>query len=157
MANIRFEFESRPTFRDTAGRFARANQGLLEDKRDMARDLGRLFVRYAKDEAPKKTGRFAQGIGFRSFIHGDTVGFTAHMPQPLGNFIVKGTRAHVIAGNPLLVFFWEKTGSTMFLRYVNHPGTKANDFWGRAHERWTPEAAGAIRRISTRWQARVTG
>ncbi len=33
------------------------------------------------------------------------------------------TQPHVIQGNPVLVFFWPKAGQTMYLRYVNHPGS----------------------------------
>ena len=92
MANVGFRFESRPTFRDIQGRFVSANRRLLEERRDEVRGLGRLAVQHFREEAPKKSGRFAQGIGFRSFVQGDAVGFTVHMPQPLGNYIVRGTR-----------------------------------------------------------------
>ena len=155
MASIGFRFESRPTFRDTQGRFARATEALINDKRNEMRGLGRLAKRYWQEEAPKKSGDFARGIGFRSFTSGDTVGFTIHTPQPLGSFIIDGTRPHAIVGNPILAFYWEKVGRMVFTHSVAHPGTKPNPFHERAYQRWRPEADAAIRRISTRWSARL--
>jgi hypothetical protein len=47
---------------------------------------------------------------------------------PYAIYVSRGTAPHVIYGNPLLAFFWAKTGRTMFLRKVNHPGTKPNPY-----------------------------
>ncbi len=38
------------------------------------------------------------------------------------------TQPHVIQGNPVLVFFWPKVGDTVFLRYVNHPGSDFSEY-----------------------------
>lgn len=38
------------------------------------------------------------------------------------------TKPHGIDGNPLLVFFWQKTGRVMFLRHVNHPGSDFTEY-----------------------------
>lgn len=40
----------------------------------------------------------------------------------------EGTRPHVINGNPFLVFYWPKVGKVVYLRRVNHPGTRPNRF-----------------------------
>jgi hypothetical protein len=40
----------------------------------------------------------------------------------------EGTRPHRIQGNPLLVFYWPKVGRVVYLRHVDHPGTRANRF-----------------------------
>lgn len=47
-------------------------------------------------------------------------------------FVIKGTRPHVIKGNPFLAFFWPKVNAFVVFRSVNHPGTKPNDFLSRA-------------------------
>lgn len=156
MANIAFRLESRPTFRDLQGRFAQANRELLEDRRDMVRILGRQFKVFAQQEAPKKSSAFASAINFRTFVGGDSVGFNVYAPEPLSTFIREGTRPHIIAGSPLLAFFWERVGRRMVLPFVNHPGTQANDYLQRAYDQWQPYAEGQLRRISTRWVARVT-
>lgn len=40
----------------------------------------------------------------------------------------EGTRPHRIQGKPLLVFYWPKAGKVVYLRHVDHPGTKPNRF-----------------------------
>lgn len=47
-------------------------------------------------------------------------------------FVIKGTRAHKIPGNPLLGFFWPKVNQFVVFASVNHPGTKPNNFLSRA-------------------------
>ena len=154
MSNPLFKLDINPTFRDFDGRFARADKDLLNDRRDGARDLGRLFVGYAADEAPKRTGDFAKGIKFRTFQRADSLGFTISDPQPLGKWIRLGTKPHSIRpkrpGYPL-AFYWPKIGGMMFTYHVNHPGTKPNAYIDRARARWEPDAQKDIKRISTRY------
>jgi hypothetical protein len=38
------------------------------------------------------------------------------------------TARHVIRGNPLLVFYWEKVGQVVFFRSVNHPGSDFTNY-----------------------------
>lgn len=47
---------------------------------------------------------------------------------PHAEFHHEGTDPHVITGNPLLVFFWEREGRVVGFPQVNHPGTTANPF-----------------------------
>jgi hypothetical protein len=125
----------------------------------MMRGLGRRYVVIAQDEAPKKTGKFARGIRFRTFIKGETVGFTTSTPQPLGKWIIEGTKPHPITpkgpGYPL-AFYWEKMGQMWYTYHVNHPGTKPNPFIERAKDRWVPEARRELNRISSRWAVDFT-
>ena len=176
MAFIRFEV--RPPFRDTKGRFTKANQALLDEKRKQMRQLGREGVRLFQAEAPSgKTGKFKRGIGFRTSQLGETIQMTIHMPQPLGRFITEGTKAHWIqAKNKKALFFmWPKFGGPVVVPKrggfkthvrkdtlwigkggVNHPGTEANPFHKRAYRRMRPMMQTALRRMTVRWQDEFT-
>ena len=156
--NTTFRLEINPTFREINGRFAAANKDLLESRRDMVRDLGSKAVDYMQQEAPRDTGAFARNIRYRTFAQGDKVGFTTSSPQPLGKWIVRGTKAHEIrprgSGYPL---HWVKNGQHFYSYRVWHPGTKPNDYVTRAMDRWEPESQRALARISTRYIAKATG
>lgn len=150
-----WQFQSIPTFRDLQGRFTKAEEQLLESRRDLMRDLGKRYTEIARDEAPKRTGQFADNIRFRTFIEGNSLGFRISSPQPLGKFIVLGTKPHVIAAKNVqfLRFYWEKGPEgpgVYFFRSVNHPGTKPNRFHDRAYRKWRPEAESSLKMISTR-------
>lgn len=168
----------RPPLRDIRGRFAKADANLLKNKRDAARLLGRHWVEIAKDEAPERSGKFKGSIRFRTFQTGVNVGFTTSAAQPLGSYIVFGTRPHRIyprrAG--ALYFFWGKVGmytvvpknGTGFTGrsggkfwigkgYVNHPGTKPNPYTERAYGRWVVEMKEEINRIGAKFVIDITG
>jgi hypothetical protein len=157
MANSAFELEFKPTFRALNGRLAKANKRLFESRRDGMRDQGRRYVEFAREEAPEDTGAFKKGIGFRTFISGNTAGFRVHMPQPLGNFIVKGTKPHPIpkVEKKGRYLWWE--GAEHPVKRVRHPGTKANKFAGRAFRRWFPGARKWLTTVSTRYTKTIAG
>jgi hypothetical protein len=48
------------------------------------------------------------------------------------SFVVKGTGPHVIVPRNARVLYFQVGGVGVFARRVNHPGTRANDFPGRA-------------------------
>ena len=153
-----FRLDFRPTFREINGRFVAANKVLLETRRDEVRQLAVRMVDLQQQEAPKDKGDFARNIRYRTFVQGDKVGFTTSSPQPLGKFIVGGTKAHEIRprgqGYPLR---WESGGQVFYAYRVWHPGTKPNDYVSRAADRWEPESRQALARISTRYISTVTG
>jgi len=144
-----FSFELRPSLRDVQGRFATAEKFLHQGRRDEMRRLGRAWVELAQEEAPKRTGRFAEAISYRTFSDGETLGFRGVMAQPLGTWIVKGTRRHVILPRHKQALWWE--GARHPVRKVNHPGTRPNRFTGRAYRRWLPGARAALRRLALRY------
>lgn len=52
-------------------------------------------------------------------------------------FVTMGTRPHVITPKrPGGVLVFPSGGETVFTRKVNHPGTKANDFYDRVVNNW---------------------
>lgn len=158
MSKISFKLTVRPTFRDLAGRFARADQNLLAGRRNMVKNLAKTARDLYVEEAPEDTGDFKSGIRYRTFIQGERIGFTISTPQPLGKFIIGGTKAHIITprGNyPLR--FEASDGSIVFTYLVNHPGTSPNPFNQRAIDRFMPDAEADLRRLSTRYATEVTG
>ncbi len=147
------KYTVKPTFRDVAGRWEKATGQVIEGKQDAMRLMARRFVVFAADEAPERTGKFKKGIRWRTFKRGENVGFTVTTPQPLGKFILEGTKPHEITpkgpGYPLR-FFWEKVGKVAYAYRVWHPGTAPNPFIQRAVARWIPLAQWQTRQIALR-------
>ena len=79
-----FTFELKPTFRDLQGRFAEANEDLLESRRELVRIEARRYVGLAQEESPGGAGHtVAEQIGYATFIEGDVLGFRARKPSPV--------------------------------------------------------------------------
>ncbi len=150
---------SDPTARELTRRVLNARAGLTQDNRAMVRAQGARYVRLAQEEAPKRTGEFAQKIFYRTFEAGDVNEIKVYVPQPLGKWITGGTKPHIIRAKnaPFLRFFWPKVGKVVFFKSVNHPGTKANPFLGRAYRRWYPGAAGDLRKVASNWSRTIQG
>jgi hypothetical protein len=145
--------------RDVLGRFAKADANMIENKRNSARTLGQKWVEIAREEAPNKTGAFRESIRFRTFVKGTEIGFTTSAAQPLGKWIVFGTRPHIIRARnaKTLYFFWGRLGRFVSFPFVHHPGTKPNPYVDRAYETWEKEMELEINRISARYVVDVTG
>ena len=171
MAHSTFRIRTTPPLRDLAGRFAVATNELAEARRPIMREQGRRFKELLQDEAPKgRTGKFARGIQFRTFVKGGGVGFTASVPQPLGKWLIHGTGLYgpkkskypITPKGPgyPLKFFWERgphgPGVYFFMR-VMHPGIKPNPFPGRAYRRWLPGARAELRRVALRFVRDIAG
>lgn len=169
----------RPSFHDVIGRFAKADKALLENKRKVVIVLGRRWVAIAREEAPiGKTGKFRKSIAFRSFVKGKTVGFTSSSARPLGKWIIGGTKPHKIFPRVkgALYFFWGKVGAFTVVPkgggkmtgmsggkfwigkgYVNHPGTKPNNYVERAYTRWSSEMAREIDKLADKFVIDLVG
>lgn len=92
----------------------------------------------AKLEAPDKTGNLKRQIRTtqsRDVSGRWSTGYDVTSNAPYTLYVIKGTRPHTITGNPFLSFFWPKLGTNVVFRSVNHPGTRANNFLGRALRR----------------------
>src|SRR3990172_9517198 len=134
----------KPTFQQLSKRALAAHKKMMDQKRESVRMLGRRYIEIARQEAPKKTGTFAKSLIYRTFTKGETMGFTAHSKQPLGTFITKGTKPHIIrARKSVLYFFWPNgpRGSRYYaFPFVHHPGTQRNPYHEQAFRTWRPEA-----------------
>lgn len=180
MFTVTFEAD----FKDLKYRFAKADKKLFESKSKEVRALGNRWVQIAREEAPigkttpdhpdnRRGGvKFKDSIRYETFIEGDTEGFRGISQQPLGKWIVYGTRRHDI---PLthytksLSFFWTKVGmetrvpkeggntkvrgDVLYIGkgYVDHPGTKPNPYTERAAIRLDTDEKLALQRIANQW------
>lgn len=169
----------KPSIRDVKGRFAKATAKLFEHQRKAVRVLARRWVEIARMEAPSKTGKFRKSIKYRELIKGKTqVGFETESKQPLGRFIVFGTRPHKIRARrkKALYFFWGKIGKFTVVPkrggfathvadnklwigkgYVQHPGTKANPYTERAYVRWIKEMEKQILAVADKYIIDLAG
>lgn len=157
-----FTVTVKPTFRSLSQRFAKADQALLDIRREELRDLGRRMLPILKDEAPKKTGKFAQSILYRTSQAGSELSLKFYHAEPLGTWIVGGTKPHDIPkparppGKPL-AFFWKKMGKFIVVFGVKHPGTKPNDYTGRAYAKSQGDISMTVRKISSRYSMFLAG
>lgn len=162
-ASLYIQVKSKPSFQQIQARFTAAQKKQDERKHEAMRDLGREWVAAMRAEAPTgKTGNFKKHISYKTFASGPTVELRGYIPQPLGKWITKGTRAHMIypKRGKYLAFFWPRgfDGPRMyFFRHVHHPGTKPNPFDQRAMARWKPKAVVALRKLSSQFVMDVKG
>lgn len=153
-----FRVTSKPTWKDLRGRWASANQQLIDIRRDELRVLARRHVIVLQKHAPKKTGKFASEHRFRTFQRGDSIGYTTSAPQPLGKWLrPPGTKPHVITprgpGYPLR---FTVGGVEVRAWSVNHPGYRpATDYVEDAYREFKPELRAGLRRISSRYVEQV--
>ncbi len=145
---------------------------LSREAQPLVRVLGRKYVEYAREEAPKRSGRFAESISFQEFSNETSFGFYGLSPKPIGHFIILGTKPHKIA--PLhanaLYFFWSKVGVYTVVPkgdgfkthmaggklwigkgFVQHPGTKPNPFPARALARLKADIDKLLSTLAERW------
>lgn len=150
----------KPTFRSLSGRFVKASEEVFASHREAIQELGETFTRFAREEAPSKSGKFRRSISVTYSNDQRTMSFRTHHSEPLGSWIIRGTRSHVIrpVRRKALKFYWEKgwlgPGIYFFMR-VNHPGTQPNPYLMRTLDRWDwdSQADRLRRKISTRWEA----
>lgn len=114
MANVAFRNEAKPAFRDIAGRFAKANEQLLDDARRRLRSEGPVIVDMARKHLRAKTGKYSsakleQGIRYNTRIAGETVKLNVTAPGH--------ARQHRIAARyaSSLAFNWPKVGMITFV------------------------------------------
>jgi hypothetical protein len=97
-----------------------------------ARNLARRTERtagIAEEEAPGSMGRYVSWVvedgpgGLRGVITCD---------HPKVRLVLDGTRPHLIRPRNRKALRFEVGGSVVFAKLVRHPGTRANDFLGRA-------------------------
>jgi hypothetical protein len=97
-------------------------------KRQIVPDATERLVTRSKQEAPVRSGALRKSI--YADIRGDKA--TIRARAPYAGFVINGTPPHIIRAKDGGVLRFQIGGATVFARSVNHPGTKPNDFFGRA-------------------------
>jgi len=145
---------------------------LPQEAKPFVRVLGDRYVEYAREEAPKRSGRFAEAISFQEFTDQTSFGFYGLSPKPIGHYIILGTKPHKIAPRPAnaLYFFWTKVGMYTVVPkgggfrthvaggklwigkgFVQHPGTQPNPFPSRALARLKADIDKILAALGERW------
>jgi len=141
--------------------------------RPLVRELGRKYVEFARAEAPKRSGRFAESIAVSFEETENWFGFHGLSAKPIGHWIILGTKPHKIAPRQAgaLHFFWTKVGVFTVVPkgggdfknhmaggklwigkgFVQHPGTKPNPFPSRALARLKADVDKLLEKLGDRW------
>jgi len=149
-----FTFELKPSFRDLRGRFAVANEDLLEGRRELLRVEAQRYVELAGEEAPGGAGHtVANQIGYETFNEGDVLGFRTRLGQ-IASWQSIGTGLYGPLGQVIrprtaraLHFFID--GEEFFRAWVR--GVRPNAYLGRAYRRWFAGAGENLRKIALRY------
>ncbi|MFI0827300.1 hypothetical protein ACH4Q7_22910 [Streptomyces roseolus] len=89
-------------------------------------------ARYAEQEAP---GRMGDYISWKIEEGPRGLQGVIVCDHPATRFVLDGTRPHIIRPRRRKALRFEVRGREVFAAYVRHPGTRANDFLGRALQR----------------------
>jgi hypothetical protein len=169
---ITLELEIKAPIKNLGKAMRQSFTELQQEARPLVRALGARYVEYAREEAPKKTGRFSESISFQEFSDGQSFGFYGLSAKPIGHYIILGTKPHKIAPRNAnaLYFFWTKVGVYTVVPkagttkthmaggklwigkgFVQHPGTQPNPFPARALERLKADVEKVVQSIGDRW------
>lgn len=151
---------------------------LSQEARPLVRVLGKQYVELAREEAPRRSGRFSESISFQEFSDRQSFGFYGLSAKPIGHWIILGTKPHKIAPRRAgaLYFFWTKVGVFTVVPkgggfkthmaggklwigkgFVQHPGTPPNPFPARALERLKTDVDKLLEKLADRWIQIVQG
>lgn len=147
------------------GLFEGSVQDIRKEAIEMSILLSNRWVEIAREEAPKKSGNFAESIVSEVFEEESEVGFKAYRAAPLGGWINHGTQAHEILPRSsnkkgVLSFFWEngpKGPGDYVFKKVNHPGAKPNEYYDRAMNRFEIDIRESTKLISDRFMISSIG
>lgn len=133
--------------------FKGAEAVLTRQKQILIENQGKRFLILAREEAPKKTGKFANSLQLKTL----TANFTVMVPQPIGGWIMSGTQPHMIYAKNAKALRFEMGGRVIFAKYVSHPGTKPNAFMDRAYSRWLPGATTGLKNVAQEYSKFIAG
>jgi len=143
-----------------AAEYKRRGLSLDDDRAQLVQEAGDLMLQALRHEAPRKTGKFADGFQVetrKTYTFDDMLRIEAKGEHAfLLNYIVKGTKAHEIPkggalaqmakGYPLR-FYWENGPGGPGIYYfwsVMHPGTQPDNFIQRAMDAEMPTIRAAF-------------
>ncbi|MFP3118159.1 hypothetical protein [Streptomyces sp. Iso 434] len=107
-------------------RFLRLRGGVVERR---LRDRTERVARIAEREAPGSMGEHV-----RWDVRPSPRGLQGEITcdHPAVRYVLEGTRPHIIRPRRARALRFEVGGQVVFSRMVRHPGTRPNDFLGRA-------------------------
>lgn len=107
-------------------RFLHLRNGVVERK---LRERTERVEAIAKREAPGHMGEFITSdvVDTPGGLQGVIV-----CDHPAVRYVLRGTRPHIIRPRHARALRFEVAGGVVFSKLVHHPGTQANDFFGRA-------------------------
>jgi len=175
-----FDVTVKPTWRDVAGRFSKAEQVLIDARRDELRVEGRAIVDLVQKKlqaktAPYNSSSLAKSIRFNTRKVGNDVRLNITSPSKAGPHKIYPRFANALS------FMWPKAGrrvvvpkrggfkthvranGTLFVGkgYVDHPGGSLeplmNPIMQAAGREWLAQRGQqALRRMSTRYVESLT-
>jgi hypothetical protein len=123
----------------------RVKEALEAAPRAVVEASARAVSERMRQEAPKRTGALARGIGYRVSGLGRVAEAHFTDDQAYTPFVIEGTRAHEILPRQKRALFWVGAGHPVV--FVHHPGTRPDDFPGRALDRAEREVDAALDQI----------
>ncbi|HNT78082.1 MAG TPA: hypothetical protein PKH77_23970, partial [Anaerolineae bacterium] len=114
---------------------------------------GRVLLRALKAHAPRKTGKFAEGLFYCTYHRpgGYEVAFYAGGEHGyLLPFLTNGAADHLISGTYPLRFFWERgpQGAGVYhYHHVHHPGANPSPFVAQARTATAPQVREELRQL----------
>lgn len=96
----------------------------LRGLRDLlTRELASIAAEYARENAPRRSGRLRRSIGVRRARGGYEV-YMGGSEAPYAGYVEYGTRPHLIRARRARALRFELDGELVYVRYVRHPGTR---------------------------------
>jgi hypothetical protein len=111
----------------------RMRDGLERAPRRVVEDGAQAIVARERAEVPRRTGRLAEGLGYRVRSLGSSAEARFTSDADYTPFVVQGTAAHEIEAKTGHALFWP--GAAHPVAFVHHPGTRPDDFPTRAMDR----------------------
>ena len=106
--------------------------GMAAAPRRIVMEYAKVLKRAMQSEAPVRTGAMRRGIHYRTEGAGEQATARFYDDQDYTPFVIHGTAAHDIFPVHGKALFWP--GAAHPVAFVHHPGTKADDFPGRAFD-----------------------
>lgn len=115
-------------------------EAVAEETQRIASDALDLCWQATVDAAPERTGALRQLIRADGPTMSGQVTAQGEIrcDADYAEWTDKGSDPHIIQGNPLLAFYWEKVGRDMVLPFVNHPGTRGTQWFNSGEDGGEP-------------------
>jgi hypothetical protein len=120
--------------------------------RTSVRKIADIYRNMAREEAPKKTGKFAAGISKSSVGY---LSWNINEGKKLGAIIRNGSLSHIIRPKKAKALYWP--GLPHPVAWAAHPGTKPNPYDERAVSRGDAPAQAELDRLGARLATELGG